>query len=84
MIVVKNHCKNINFTSLNLGRDQAEELLSNQSKRERVQVMTLGSDDRLPTVIGMLKYATDVNSAVASECNVEASRAYSKGSAYDK
>lgn len=70
--------------SFDAGRDQAEKLLSNQAKRERIQVMTLGSDDRQPTVIGLLKYATDVNSAVNRECNKEFSRAYSKGSAYDK
>ena len=82
--VAKNRCDNYrNGMSFDAGRDQAEKLLSNQSKRERIQVMTLGSDDKQPTVIGLLKYATDINSAVARECSVEASRVYSKGSKYD-
>ncbi|MDB4639204.1 hypothetical protein OAE83_01780, partial [bacterium] len=83
--VAKYRCDNYRSgMSFDEGRDQAEKLLSNQAKREMLQVMTLGSDDRQPTVIGLLKYATDVNSAVNRECNEELSRAYSKGSAYDK
>ena len=83
--VAKYRCDNYRKgMSFDAGRDQGDKLLSNPAKREMFQVITLGSDDRQPTVIGMLKYATDVNSAVNRECNVEAARAYSKGSAYDK
>lgn len=83
--VAKYRCNNYrNGMSFDAGRYQAEELLTNQSKREMFRVLTLGSENRQPTVIGMLKYATDINSAVARECSVEASRAYSGGSKYDE
>ena len=82
--IAKNYCSNYRKgMSYDAGRDQAEKVLSDQAKRDRIQVVTLGSDDKQPTVIGVLKYATDINSAVARECSVEASRVYSKGSKYD-
>ena len=82
--IAKNYCSNYRKgMSYDAGRDQAEKVLSDQAKRDRIQVVTLGSDVNQPTVIGLLKYATEITGAVARECNVEASRAYSKGSAYD-
>ena len=70
--------------SFDEGRAQAEKLVSDKSKRERAQVITLGSPNSRPTVIGLLKMAIDINASVGRECMEEASYAHSKGSAYDK